>query len=69
MRCLVVVGLVVVALLAAGVEAGTLFVAAVAIVCPLMMLLMMGGMFQMARRHGAKQTSDPSPQENAAARS
>jgi hypothetical protein len=34
-----------------------------------MMLLMMGGMFGMARRHGTKQASDASPQEDAAARS
>lgn len=69
MPCLVAVAVVAVALLAAGVEAGTLFVVAVAIACPLMMLLMMGGVFEMVRHHGAKQASDASPREDAAARS
>jgi hypothetical protein len=69
MPCLAVAGFVVVVLLAAGVEAGTLLVGVAVLACPLMMLLMMGGMFEMARRHGTKQASDASPQEDAAARS
>ena len=66
MPCLVLVGPVVIALLVAGVEAGTLLVAVAAIACPLMMLLMMGGMFGMARHHGREHASDPSPHEDAA---
>ena len=69
MPCLVLAGLAVIALLVAGVEAGTLLVAVAAIACPLMMLLMMGGMFGMARRHGREQASDASPHEDAATRS
>jgi choline-glycine betaine transporter len=69
MPCLVAVGFAVVVLLAAGVEAGTLLVAAAVLACPLMMLLMMGGMFGMARRHGSQHGSDASPHEDAAARS
>lgn len=69
MPCLVVVGLVVAGLLAAGVEAGTVLVAAAVLACPLMMLVMMGGMFGVARRHARGHASDASPQEDAAARS
>jgi hypothetical protein len=69
MPCLVGVGLVAAVLLAAGVEAGTLLVAAAALACPLMMLLMMGGMFGMARHRGAERASDTSSQDDAAARS
>jgi hypothetical protein len=68
MPCLIAVGFAIVVLLAAGVEAGTLLVAVAALACPLMMLLMMGGMFGMARRHGSEHASDASPQEDAAAR-
>ena len=69
MPCLVLVGLVAIAVLVAGVEAGTLLVAVAAIACPLMMLLMMGGMFGMARHHGAKKASEESPREDVAAHS
>lgn len=66
MPCLVAVGFVVVVLLAAGVEAGMLLFAVAALACPLMMLIMMGGMFRMARRHGGERASDASPQDAAA---
>ena len=72
MPCLVVAGLAVVVLLAAGVEVGTLLVAVGALACPLMMLFMMGGMFGMARHHGGhggQHASDVSPHEDAATRS
>jgi choline-glycine betaine transporter len=69
MPFVVAVGFAIVVLLAAGVEAGTLLVAVAALACPLMMLLIMGGMFQMARHHGGKEGSDAWPQEDAAARS
>jgi hypothetical protein len=43
-----------------------LLFAVAALACPLMMLLMMGGMFRMARRHGGERASDASPQDAAA---
>jgi choline-glycine betaine transporter len=69
MPCLVAGGLAFVVLLAAGVEAGTLLIAVAALACPLMMLVMMGGVFQIARHHGRQQASNGSPREDAAARS
>jgi choline-glycine betaine transporter len=69
MPCLVVVGLAAALLLATGVEAGTVLVAVAALACPLMMLLMMGGMFGMARRHATGHASDASSQDDAATRS
>jgi choline-glycine betaine transporter len=72
MPCLVVIGLAAAVLLAAGVQAGTLLVVAAALACPLMMLVMMGGMFGMARHvsHGSdsgEHPSDSTPQEDTAA--
>lgn len=67
MPCMIAVGLVVVALLLAGVEAGTLWAVA-ALACPLMMLFMMGGMFRAAQRHVGHPASDPSRQESTAVR-
>lgn len=61
MPCLVAVAVAVAVLLVAGVEVGTLSIAAVAIACPLMMLLMMGGMFRgMKHHHGSRGRETPS---------
>jgi hypothetical protein len=67
MPCMIAVGLVVVALWLAGVEAGTLWAVA-ALACPLMMLFMMGGMFRAAQRHVGHRASDPARREDTAVR-
>ena len=60
-HCLVGLGAAVGVLVALGVQAGTLVYLAAALACPLMMVLMMGGMMRVHghRRTSGDRTSEP----------